>query len=295
VSVSIPTSQPFTDNWLAATDLVRVGYWSGNREAPPAWTPGRIQSWPTMTFCHAGAFKVGSSRHTEVVDRAACMIVAEDREYATLRLVHGSGSDVAVRPDVFAELIGSPRKSGAGAALGVDRLSRVLPTAAVFEEARLSASVEQSKGDLQLEERVLRLLAAILGTRASPATVKPNGRVDIARAYLSEYFSERLSLRQVASVAHTSPYHLCRLFRKATGMSLHRYQIRLRLFAAVRELVDPECSLADLAHRLGFCHQSHLGQAFRREFGIPPHEARRSLACSSRCIAQSLAEGGVTH
>jgi AraC-like DNA-binding protein len=282
------SSHLFSGSWLAETDLVRVGRWSCNREAAPAWSSARVQSWPMVTFCHNGAFKVGSSRRADLIDRAACMVVAKDREYATLRLVHGTGSDVAVRPDVFAELLGtSGQPFPAGRALGVDDLSRSLSADAVLRESCLAAEVLRSASQpvdhLVLEESVMQLLASILDPTPSALPARSNGRVERARAYLAEYFCERVSLSQVAAAARTSSFHLCRLFRASVGMSLHRYQTRLRLFSAVRELVDPACSLADLALRLGFSHQSHLGQAFRREFGMTPTQARLSLASGRIC------------
>jgi AraC family transcriptional regulator len=96
-----------------------------------------------------------------------------------------------------------------------------------------------------------------------------------AKALLQKRFRERLRLEDVARALYVSPFHLCRLFKEETGLPMHRYLNLLRLRHALRELVQGEAGLADLAIDLGFCCQSHFTRVFRKEFGVSPGEARR--------------------
>jgi AraC-like DNA-binding protein len=77
-----------------------------------------------------------------------------------------------------------------------------------------------------------------------------------------------------------SPYHLARLFRRATGTSIHQYLLRLRLAIALGRLAQGETDLGRLAADLGFAHHSHFSASFRRIFGLTPTQARRSLTGS---------------
>src|SRR5262249_20637781 len=60
--------------------------------------------------------------------------------------------------------------------------------------------------------------------------------VEAARALLAGRFRRRLALGEVARAVHASPWHLCRLFRAATGMTMQRYTNRLRVRDALAQL-----------------------------------------------------------
>ncbi len=111
---------------------------------------------------------------------------------------------------------------------------------------------------------------------------RPMGRAlrryaDDAKELLHRRFREPLRLEDVASALYVSTYHLCRVFKEETGMSIHQYLTQLRLRQALKELAQGDTALATLANDLGFCCQSHFTRAFRKQFGIPPGEARRRV------------------
>ena len=96
-----------------------------------------------------------------------------------------------------------------------------------------------------------------------------------ARLLLHERFRERLRVEDVARALYVSTYHLCRLFKEETGVSMHRYLNHLRLQYALTELARGEAGLSELALEIGFSCQSHFTKAFRKEFGVPPGKVRR--------------------
>jgi AraC-like DNA-binding protein len=113
---------------------------------------------------------------------------------------------------------------------------------------------------------VLAEVAGHLGTRAlqtSPAIV------DRARRALAEDLGERLTLAELARRVHASPYHLARVFKGATGSTVHGYREGLRLRAAADRAVAGH-RLSEVAADLGFASHSHLTARFRRRFGVPP-------------------------
>jgi AraC-like DNA-binding protein len=98
---------------------------------------------------------------------------------------------------------------------------------------------------------------------------------DEARQALAARFRERLRLEELAGAAGCSPYHLCRVFRREVGMTIHRYRSRLRLRAALEAVAGGARDLTGLALDLGFSDHSHFTNSFRREFGLPPSALRR--------------------
>ncbi len=141
---------------------------------------------------------------------------------------------------------------------------------------------------LRLQWRALgsgSLSAGALLSPARPVSGRAVGcetrAVALARRALSAEPGRRLLWQEVAEAAHSSPFHLARQFRRATGLSLHRYRLHLRVALALAHLDAGELDLAGLAHELGFCSQSHFGEVFKRSVGATPAQARAALRLQS--------------
>jgi AraC-like DNA-binding protein len=100
--------------------------------------------------------------------------------------------------------------------------------------------------------------------------------VDATRVVLARRFREKLSLADVARAVFSSPFHLARIFRRETGLSLHRQLTHLRLRHALGHLTGGKPDLTMLALDLGFSSHAHFSHAFRREFGSTPSQLRSS-------------------
>ncbi len=103
-------------------------------------------------------------------------------------------------------------------------------------------------------------------------------RTEAAKTYLASKLSERITLDDVASAVHASPFHLSRVFQQQTGVPVHRYLMLLRLRASLERLAEGAQDITALALELGFSSHSHFTDAFRREFGRPPSEVRREYS-----------------
>lgn len=87
--------------------------------------------------------------------------------------------------------------------------------------------------------------------------------------WLSEHFTEDVSVAELSTLARMSPYHFCKLFKNSTGMTPHQYVIHRRVKAA-KELVtsDNTLTLKQIAQKVGFWDASHLSRHFKRIYGI---------------------------
>jgi AraC family transcriptional regulator len=103
-------------------------------------------------------------------------------------------------------------------------------------------------------------------------------RAEAAKTYLTSRLSERITLDEVARAVHVSPFHFARLFRRHTGLSVHRYLTQLRLRASLERLTGGAKDLTRLALELGFSSHSHFTDVFRNEFGRSPSEVRREAS-----------------
>ena len=149
---------------------------------------------------------------------------------------------------------------------------------------------------LELDEFALRLLASAvrvqlqhnggLSPRTSPSATRRK-RIEQVKLMVAGRFREKMLLRDLARDVSYSPYHLCRVFKEDTGISINRYINRLRLLAALDSL-DSTSDLSGLAHDLGFSSHSHFSTAFRREFGNTPTAVRRSLTANAVADMRSI-------
>lgn len=98
--------------------------------------------------------------------------------------------------------------------------------------------------------------------------------VEAARTYLAGRIGQAIQLEDIAAAVHLSPYHLCRIFRRQTGLSLHQYLTQLRLRSSLELLAEGESDLTRLALKLGYSSHAHFTAAFSRAFRIPPSRYR---------------------
>jgi AraC-like DNA-binding protein len=137
---------------------------------------------------------------------------------------------------------------------------------------RLSASPGSSS--LEREACLAEALAGLVGRHATPARAPRSAgaerrAVRLSREYLEEHAGENVTLAALARCAGLSPFHLCRVFRKATGMTAHDYQTQVRVRRA-RSLLRAGLPITVVAAEAGFYDQAHLNRHFKRVVGVTP-------------------------
>jgi AraC family transcriptional regulator len=103
----------------------------------------------------------------------------------------------------------------------------------------------------------------------------PKRALERATDYINDNLSRKLTLAEIAGVAHMSPDHFGRSFKAATGLSPHQYVIHRRVERAKSLLSDTDLTVAEVAAAVGFSNPSHLAQHVRRLLGVPPGALRR--------------------
>ena len=138
---------------------------------------------------------------------------------------------------------------------------------------------------LFVEESAVTLFArTIANLYVRAGTARPRARaltrrhcdtVEAVCARLNRRYTENESLGTIARAVDTSVFHLCRIFRRRTGLTIHEYRNQLRLRHALDRLKDSP-DLLTIALDLGYSGHSHFTAAFRRHFGDVPSRVRES-------------------
>ena len=157
-----------------------------------------------------------------------------------------------------------------------------------FQQRLLIQQIRQAdKLDMfYFEEQVLMLLKQVLersylvryGHKVSckqPTLADRRDLVEQVKSILVTRFHEPLSINQIAQEVHSSPYHLCRIFRQITGLTIHNYLNRIRLHHSLDYLSQSNHSISEMSYELGFSSHSHFTAAFRRIFTLSPSEFRK--------------------
>jgi AraC family transcriptional regulator len=155
----------------------------------------------------------------------------------------------------------------------------------VFLQHRASLTAVRNRHTidaLDVEERTLAFLRSAVDAERIGASTGSNRQdrsrvVDRAREIVSSAFMQPLSVTRIAQESNCSPFHLSRLFRSATGMTLHRAVVQLRLREGLERLLDAPEQVSSIALDVGFASHSHFTGAFRAEYGCAPCEARLLL------------------
>lgn len=143
----------------------------------------------------------------------------------------------------------------------------------------LFSLLEHSDNVLERETHYLSTLTDLVGRYGKQnQTLAKLGKepqaVQQVRDYLDEHFSENISMQQLASATHLSPFYLTRLFHKVVGLPPHAYQVQRRINHA-KKLISRGVKLSDVAVDCGFTDQSHLSHNFKRSLGTTPGAYQR--------------------
>jgi AraC-like DNA-binding protein/ligand-binding sensor protein len=112
---------------------------------------------------------------------------------------------------------------------------------------------------------------ALASSREEPTVVVS------AKEFVRSHVEEPVTLAQVAQHVHVSPFYFCKLFKKATGMTLTEYVARIRVEKAKTLLVDPSLRISEVVFAAGFGSIPRFNSVFKRYVGMPPTEYRATL------------------
>ena len=103
---------------------------------------------------------------------------------------------------------------------------------------------------------------------------KNNELVKKAIIYISDHFSEPITLEDVASHVHLHPSYFSTTFKHSTGSSFKEYLNMVRIEESKRLLANTDFSIIDIAVATGFDDQSYFSKVFKKLTGLTPKQFR---------------------
>ncbi len=142
----------------------------------------------------------------------------------------------------------------------------------------IHASFEETASRLERESLLLEFLIQLVTRYAEqrPHLVpfeKEHSAVKRAKEYIEANYAANISLEELARLTNLSPFHLNRVFSKASGLPPHAFQTQVRITKA-RKLLAEGKAISEVTYETGFADQSHFTRQFKRMFGITPSNFR---------------------
>lgn len=136
---------------------------------------------------------------------------------------------------------------------------------------------------LWIEQMLVELFSLVLSrgqNKSIPPLTEKQKRnhlplIAAVKTFISDNFSEDISLPQLATVGHLSPFHFNRLFKQMTGITPYNYLLQVRLKEAHLQLRHSSQPVTHIAFDTGFNSLEHFSAAYKKQFGLSPSHTRR--------------------
>ena len=92
--------------------------------------------------------------------------------------------------------------------------------------------------------------------------------------YLSDNYSEDITLEQVAEREYLSPSYLSHFFKLNMGVSFFNYLTGIRINHAVNDLLTTSLTIEQIAANNGFANSRYFVNIFKKQFGMLPRQFR---------------------
>ena len=246
------------------------------RHEGPSWSETEPVDRFGMVLVRSGLFRREVDGAEAIVDACAGYV---QRPASEERFAHPAGDDVCTfvsMPTSEYEVVSR------GAVLAVEPPVLTTPAVDIRHRALVARSHAGAEPD-ELAERAVVLVGSVLAgllpdavAAGFPSAGPARRVVDDVRQVLAE--DPGAPLQELAGAAGLSSYHVSRVFRRTTGVTISAFRSRLRVRRALEQLAGGQRDLARLAAETGFADQAHLTRSIRRETGSTPAQLRTLLA-----------------
>lgn len=118
---------------------------------------------------------------------------------------------------------------------------------------------------------IVEILYLISNIKSYSKDEAANPQLQAIIQYISQNFTKPLTLEMLEKKFFISKYHLCHIFLKATGITVHQY-ITNKRFTYANELIKSGKNITEAASEAGFNNYSSFYRAYKNQFGSSPNK-----------------------
>ncbi|MBC8080798.1 MAG: helix-turn-helix transcriptional regulator [Gorillibacterium sp.] len=95
-------------------------------------------------------------------------------------------------------------------------------------------------------------------------------------SYLEQHYTEDIDLEEISHYMHLNKYHLVKIFKEITGITIFAFLYQRRINQAkVMLTLTPNKSITEIAYEVGFKYPSHFSRLFKAYTGSAPDTFRK--------------------
>lgn len=94
--------------------------------------------------------------------------------------------------------------------------------------------------------------------------------IELVTEYITNHYTDHLTLEVLADVSHGSPYHLHRIFKRVTGVTPMEYIQNYRIDQAKELLQHSSLTISDVGLRVGMENSAYFITLFKKKTGLTP-------------------------
>ncbi|MDG0790034.1 response regulator [Cohnella ginsengisoli] len=131
--------------------------------------------------------------------------------------------------------------------------------------------------NLALVRQLLATELAYLRGKRQETGISTNLKIQKVLAYIHNYFDHDLTLEELAHHVGLNSSYLSRLFKEQTSMMLIPYINQYRVKKSLDDLLAGKLKTYEIAEKVGFNSADNYYIAFKKVYGQPPNEYRKSI------------------
>ncbi|MBE6695449.1 MAG: helix-turn-helix domain-containing protein [Ruminococcaceae bacterium] len=153
----------------------------------------------------------------------------------------------------------------------IEKINQISERIENESKTRDAFSFELTKG--YLTELFTIVLRSKLNTEAN---VHKDGNIiiDDAMKYITENYSEEITLTEISKRCAMSVSRFSRLFKNVTGFGFKEYLNSVRIKQANQYLINTDMSVCEIAYACGFNDSNYFSTSFKRASGMSPLKFR---------------------
>lgn len=141
----------------------------------------------------------------------------------------------------------------------------------------ISRQIKQLSTPLQMDQWLRNHIRRSIKLLTENQAAYSSQIIQEVRTYISEHFSESITLASVAQNICLSPSYLSRLYKKVTGEKFIDYLTSVRMEKAMELLSSRDSRIYEVAEQVGYKSTKHFSQAFKAHMGQTPFEYKKSI------------------
>lgn len=141
-----------------------------------------------------------------------------------------------------------------------------------------SKQMKNSSITLNAQSEILThwIIRSILGEDMDMRSISDDYNIARIQHYIEKHYGDKLSVSQLAFMAHMSETSLNRAFHREFQTTVMKYILKLRLEKAKVLLRRTDTPITQVAQRCGLGSSAYFAQMFKKELGVSPTDYRKS-------------------